>query len=222
MFLTNLFDARLDLLPEYPGAKVFWLFHDNYLAAKLLETPRPDLARRVRTAIARHGVTNSGKIEILFNEAARPLPFRAYLLTNLVTIGEKTIRTEIVTDRVIRDWEKYADLLLLATVAESASHPAEARRLFERADALWDGRGLADVVVEKGKRYATYKLALHLIAARRLQLDPPHAALIRARLLALQNPEGGWITDYDSSLRPVGMANVETTCLAMLALRGDK
>jgi hypothetical protein len=49
-FLTNLLDPALDLLPEYSGAKVYWLYHDNYLAAKLLEGPRTDLARRIRSA----------------------------------------------------------------------------------------------------------------------------------------------------------------------------
>lgn len=28
-FLNNLFDSELDLLPEFRGAKVYWLFHDN-------------------------------------------------------------------------------------------------------------------------------------------------------------------------------------------------
>src|SRR5881394_3453881 len=29
-FLTNLFDLRLQLLPEYRGSSTYWLFHDNY------------------------------------------------------------------------------------------------------------------------------------------------------------------------------------------------
>ena len=41
---------------------------------------------------------------------------------------------------------------------------------------------------------------------------------MHARLLALQAPSGGWITDYLSDGTPVGKANVETTCLAILAL----
>jgi len=40
-FLTNLFDASLQLLPEYKGSSVYWLFHDNYLAAHLLSNSRP-------------------------------------------------------------------------------------------------------------------------------------------------------------------------------------
>src|ERR1043166_6819077 len=63
-FLTNLFDAQLQLLPEYAGSSTYWLFHDNYLAAHLLERTRPDLTRRIRSSLSQFGVTNSGKTEI--------------------------------------------------------------------------------------------------------------------------------------------------------------
>src|SRR5262249_48082035 len=79
-FLTNLFDARLQLLPEFPGSSTYWLFHDNYLAAHLLARTRPDLARRIRSSLDRLGIKKSGKIEILFGEARQPLPFRTYVL----------------------------------------------------------------------------------------------------------------------------------------------
>src|SRR5437899_10790975 len=82
-FLTNLFDARLQLLPEYPGSSTYWLFHDNYLAAHLLGGTRPDLSRRIRSALANFGVTNSGKLEIVFGEARQPLPFRSYFRRNV-------------------------------------------------------------------------------------------------------------------------------------------
>lgn len=218
-FLARLFDAELNLLPEYRGSRTYWLFHDNYLAAKVLDTTRPDLSRLIRASLVRHGFTNSGKIEIVFHEAPHALPFRAYQLTNVATLGGQTIRTEIVTEKVTRDWENYADLLLLAAVAQSRTDPAAARRSFAQASAMWDGKGLADQVTKKHQLYATYKLALYLIAARELRLTPAKAAEVRTRLLALQNAEGGWITDYDATLKPRGLANVETSCLAILALR---
>lgn len=120
-FLTNLFDAQLDLLPEYRGSRTYWLFHDNYLAAHLLADAHPDLSRRIRSALAQFGVTNSGKIEILFGESPRPLPFRTYVLTNVALLDGKTVRTEIVTTNVLKGWEEYADLLLLASIAQAAS-----------------------------------------------------------------------------------------------------
>lgn len=88
-FLTNLFDARLQLLPEFPGSTSYWLFHDNYLAAHLLANAHPDLARRIRSSLKQFGFTKSGKIEILFGEAQQPLPFRTYLLTNVAVVEGK-------------------------------------------------------------------------------------------------------------------------------------
>ncbi len=217
-FLTNLFDARLQLLPEYRGSSTYWLFHDNYLAAHLLARTRPDLSEQIRSAMVQFGVTNSGKIEIVFGEARKPLPFRTYLLTNLTVIEGKTIRTELVTTNVLKGWNEYADLVLLASLAQAASAPAEARKDFDKAVAMWDGEGFKDRATKQNGLYATYKLALYLIAADRLDIDPPHRQAVIARLLAMQSDEGGWKTDYRDG-KPVGLSNVETTCLCLLALR---
>ena len=37
----------MNLLPEYRGASVYWLFHDNYLAAKVLNTSHSETARKI-------------------------------------------------------------------------------------------------------------------------------------------------------------------------------
>jgi len=216
-FLTNLFDARLQLLPEYPGSNTYWLFHDNYLAAHLLIGTRPDLARRIRSRLKRFGVRKSGKIEILFGEAQQPLPFRTYLLTNVAVLEGKTIRTELVTTNILSGWRDYADLLLLASLAQAASARADSRENFDRAAAMWEGQGFVDAASRSSGVYATYKLALYLIAADRLKIAAPHRDEVVARLRAMQSSDGGWITDYKDD-KPVGLANVETTCLALLAL----
>jgi hypothetical protein len=217
-FLVNLFDESLQLLPEYKGSRTYWLFHDNYLAAHLLGRSHPDLSRRIRSSLIRFGVTNSGKIEIVFDEAEKPLPFRTYVLTNVALVEGKTIRTELVTTNVLAGWQQYADLLLLASLAQAGSAPDDARRNFEKAAAMWNGEGFQDPASRRGGMYATYKMALFLIAADRLNISPPNRADVIARLLAMQTSEGGWITDYKEG-KPVGLANVETTCLALLALK---
>ena len=68
--------------------------------------------------------------------------------------------------------------------------------------------------------YATYKLALALIAAARLNRHPTIEEKIIERLLAIQRKDGGFVTDFDAKGRPVGETNVETTSLAVLALEG--
>jgi len=218
-FLSSLFDPELKLLPEFRGSKTYWLFHDNYLAAHILDKAQPDLSGQIRATLVKFGVTNSGKIEIVFNEALRPLPFRAYQLTNVAIVGGKTIRTEAVTTNLLKGWEQYADLLLLASVAQVKSESEAARRNFDRAAALWDGHGFKDRATKALGIYSTYKLALYLIAADRLGIQPANGPAVLNRLLVMQAADGGWITDYKDD-RPVGLANVETTCLAILAIQG--
>jgi hypothetical protein len=220
-FLTNLFDAELNLLPEYRGAQVCWLYHDNYLAAKLLAPTRPDLASRITRAIADFGATNSGKIEIVFGEAKSPLPFRHFLLTNVTTVAGKTIRTELLTQEVMLGWEAYTDLRLLAALALAQIQPKAARRHFDAATALWDGQGFDDPATRSLKRYSTYKLALYLLANQRLGARSALRAKVLDRLLAQQNAEGGFVTDYLANGSLSGVANVETTCLSVLALRAQ-
>jgi hypothetical protein len=49
-----------------------------------------------------------------------------------------------VTTNILSGWYEYADLLLLASMAQARSAEAEARRNFESAVAMWDGQGFAD------------------------------------------------------------------------------
>ena len=220
-FLATLFDPAVGLLPEFKGSKVYWLYHDNYLAAKVLERTEPEIAGKIRDAIKGFGVTGSGKIEILFGEAKKPLPFRHYRLEEVKRIGEKVIRTEVVGDKTHDDWERYSDLLFMAAIAEMGRDKEKSRGHFEAGMKTWDGAGIRDRVNEKGGLYATYKLALALIAEARLDRKPDNHSKMLGRLLAMQRTDGGFVTDYDTSGKPVGEANVETTSLAILALDGE-
>jgi hypothetical protein len=215
-FLVNLFDRDLGLLPEYQGATVYWLFHDNYLAAKVLEVSHPEIAQSIRRAMAREGASKSGKIEILFGEADQPLPFRQFQLKDVRRRGAKVIRTEVATATKLDGWAQYADLLLLACIAES--NQARAWRHWEAAMELWDGNGFLDAATKRHQCYSTYKLGLALLAASHLSppAQPPVGLL--ERLLALQDDSGGWITDYNAAAQKIGVANVETTCLSILGL----
>jgi len=140
------------------------------------------------------------------------------VLTNVAVVEGQIIRTELVTTNILNGWNEYADLLLLASMAQARAAPADARKDFEKAVAMWDGEGFKDQAAKHSGIYATYKLALYLIAAARLNILPPHRDEVIARLLAMQSPDGGWKTDYKEG-KPVGLANVETTSLSVLALR---
>lgn len=216
-FLAGLIDPDLDLLPEFRGSPTYWLYHDNYLAAAVLKNSHPELSARITAAIRREGVSESGKIEIVLGEAKAPLPFRRYELTEVRRVGAKVIKTEIVKPELFPGWEPYADLLLLAAMAEKDDTKAAAH--FAAARKMWDGQGFADAVVPVAKRYATYKPALALIAARRRGFAFPEAGTVQKQMLARQHEDGGFITDYTADGANVGFANVETTSLCWLAMK---
>jgi len=159
-------------------------------------------------------VTRSGKIELLFGEAE--LPLRRYELRDVSKTGAKVIRSEFTVAETIQDPENYADLLFFTAVAEKDA--AKARAAYDAAMAMWDGTGFRDAAEKASRKYATYKLGLALCAARRFGDSGYASVRIRERLLRMQNDAGGWITDYKADGTRVGMANVETTCMAILGL----
>jgi hypothetical protein len=213
-YLVSMMDVELGLLPEFPGHTVFWLYHDNYLAAKVLAKSHPEVAEKIRAAVARQGVTRSGKIELLFDEA--DLPLRRYELRDVARSGGKLIRSEFTIAETFQDAGEYADLLFFTAMAEKDA--VKARVAYDAAMAMWDGTGFRDAVVKVSGKYATYKLGLALRVAQRFGDKSDVLSKIRAKLLHLQNAAGGWITDYKPDGTRVGMANVETTCLAILGL----
>lgn len=216
-FLADLLDQEMGMLPEFPGSKVYWLSHDNYLAIKMLEKSHPEVAKTIQQAIEREGFSQSdGKTELLCGESRAVLPFRHYDLKELRREGDKIIRNELPTDRLMTGWEKYADLLFIAAVAEPDS--AKANGYFQAGMKMWDGNGFVDVVYHKHQIYATYKLALAAIASRRVKPQQAVPEELGKRLLAVQGDSGGWITDYNAAGKKIGFANVETTCLAILAV----
>lgn len=216
-FLAGLFDADLQLLPEYRGAKVYWLSHDNYLAVKVLEESHPEISKAIAGAIRREGLPRTdGKTELLFGDSPDLLPFHEYELIDVRRAGDKVLRTEIKTSRPMKGWEGYADLLFFASMARR--EPKEARRLWDKAMEMWDGKGFNDAATKGQGSYATYKLALAAIAAARLPEKPELPKALADRLSALQEKTGGWVTNYTASGKTFGVSNVETTCLAILGL----
>ena len=214
-FLVDLFDPTLDLLPEYRGFKTYWLFHDNYLAAQVLYKSHPEIANKIDAALQREKVTSSGKIEILFG-GKEASPCYHYELLEVRRAGEKIIKTEKKTDKINKNWDEYADLLFLKSICERDCG-VFARGCAQAGAALWDGNGFCDPATKKHNQYATYKLALARLASSHSNKLIELSDSYLPKLLNLQEKSGGWITDYDANGKPLGLANVETTCLVLLA-----
>ena len=74
-----------------------------------------------------------------------------------------------------------------------------------------------DAADSRRKLYAVFKVALFGIMARRTQ-NSASLASVQNKLIGWQHKDGGWETDRTTDLSPQGYANLETTCLAILAL----
>lgn len=137
-------------------------------------------------------------------------------------MGSKTLKTEIVQDKVFDGWREYADLLLLAAIAQARLSRETPNSISRQRRRCGTARGFNDRVVESARQYATYKLAALFDRGKPAQAKPQVEVAVRDRLLAQQAEDGGWITDYNSKGERVGLANVETTSLALLALSAAK
>ncbi|MBI5211517.1 MAG: hypothetical protein HY927_16205 [Elusimicrobia bacterium] len=221
-YLEGMFDPGVGLLRQLKGSNDYWLFQDNYLAARVLAADRPKLAEKIRTALARHPAAGGGRIEIVFDEIDKPMIFRESELVTVSKIGEKRVRTERLTDRKVDRWEENADLLFLAAIARRKTAPATALAHYRKAVMMWDGQGFLDKESFHTQLYSTRKLGLALLAARKLGEKLPQRRQIIGRLALQQDSSGGFVADYDRDGRPVGVPTVETTCLVLLGLRGGR
>jgi hypothetical protein len=223
-YLVNEQDSSLGLLREAPVAAPdkHWLLTDNLLAVWALKAAGEDeFAARIEAAIAAHapgGLPQHGLIE-----AHRGDPIVWPPLTHIETRIAPGVLIETRTEgSVMEDWAKYADLALYGAIdAANRGDYGTARRRYAAVLLMFDGACFRDVVWEVEHNCTTYKLALALLAARRIGVRPD--ARMRTVLLATQSEEtGGFHTHYipRDEVTPAGDTNVETTAYAILALTG--
>ena len=127
--------------------------------------------------------------------------------------------TTIQTRTLLDDWAEYADRLLLAALsARNAGNSVRFSELMASANAMWNGRGIADKYYLNEHCYQTYHVALYFLASG----NP--AALQALLAQQVHDPAsvrcGGIYTEYGDDRRPLANTdvNVETTALTLRAL----
>ncbi len=219
LFLRLLFVSEIGLFREHLGTKVCWVANDNWLAAKALEKFDPFWARKIQQTMKRFSVPVPNRLQALFDPSISVPPFKTTKFTDISTQGEWLIRNEVENGPELSDWHEYADLVCIAAInAAKRKQLDEARRLVAKAAAMWDGKGIVDKATRNLNRYATYKLALLLWAAKEARVKLPFAPEVERRIWQLQADDGGIKTDYDFNCNPVGTQNVETTSLVTVTL----
>ena len=233
-YLLAGYDPYIGVVRESPHANpnVYWLYSDNYLASLALEKAQPKTAKTITQSIAIYQAIGqigpSAKWKVLAGEVVPEVMFAMNVnLSNCTKIEGNEVRSEVTNTNpaiYMNDWQDYADLLLLASINEfNLGNNSEAQNLFAKAQDMFDGIGFQDKAYTN-QDYSTYKLALYLIAAKKVGIHIP-AKEIMNRILSLQDKDptskgyGGVFTDYNSNGKlPTSDTNTETTSLVLLAL----
>ncbi len=219
-FLRSLFVPELKLVREHMRAQVCWLANDNWLVVRALKGKDKALAVRLPQGLRSFNATVPKRLQALFDPSVSVPPFRASRLVDVTTQGNWLIRNEVDDGKVMDDWHEYADLLCIAAInAVKRGKRTDAQRLVAKAAAMWDGIGIVDKATQNLNRYATYKLALLLWAAREAKVVLPFMSELERRLWQMQHDNGGITTDYDRKCDPVGTQNAETTAFVLLAFQ---
>ncbi len=213
----------LGCLRESPRVERYTCYtNTNAIAVHALRLYGSPLVDNVMGFLSLYGYTCSGRFEVLW---LKPIPYPPQS-TKTVVLGEVRVggnvfkvKADTPTGRVLPDWTRYADLLVLAVLEKLGRVELEAaHRLHETVLHMWDGRGLADKVYGVTRLYEAYKLSLYAFLARALEAENHVASTVPAILEKLVAPESGIATHYTPGLKPVGDPNLETTSLTILAL----
>jgi len=212
-FLLARHNPTVGLLNESPETAPdrYWLLTDNRLAAWALAATghAADAATLHRTIDTFAPNAEHGLIESIAGVVVRWPPRTP--VQNEIAPG---IWLETRNGDEMLDWSDYADLTLYAAInAANQGQNETARDHYDHALSMFDGLGFQDKAFDG--RYTTYKLALALLAAQRLNITP--SSPLVSQLLAQQSADGGFVAHYTVDGQ-VGDANTETTALALLAI----
>jgi hypothetical protein len=171
------------------------------------------LADKVRAFLNTYPADFYDYYQILFSKQFS-LPFTTVEHVNVATINGITIKHVKRTDKVMYDYDQYANLVALKALyhvmhGQSENAVAELSKL----NSLFDGRGFKDKAYQASQIYETYKLALAVIAYK--SLGKTSEAEGYSKVLYSIKP---FTTLYTANYTGVGDLNLETACLTAIAL----
>ena len=219
-FLKELFVPELHLLKETKTSNRVFITVDNYLAMNVLSRVDSEFARELSIGLKRWCsvcLPTSRTLALSLHY----VPYMPYKTVHekLATIRNVTVMCERELAEIVYDYYNYADCVALMSLTCLLGGRVEtAVKYYMKLCSMWEGKGFVDKVYKETGLYETYKVALFVILCRLLNLYPTFFADALHVLYRMQREDGGFVTHYDDELRYRGDANVETTCLAILAL----
>ena len=228
-YLVRNYNATVGLVHESPDSKnlsnTYWLFSDNYLVRLAMANLAAD---NVSLSLMAENISRS----TAFYLDGKPNPVNQYLVltTSLFPFNASknftfnkgngaVIKSTVNNQTGTLDPTKYADIAFLEAIGyHNRGEDSRANQVFHYGTALWNGTGFKDNAFTG--TFATYKIALYILAARTLGQtpDPSMVSALLALQLHSRVDSGGFATSYTGNFRPASGSNTETTSLAILAL----
>ena len=229
-YLTENYNSTVGLIPEVPYGNTYWLYSDNFLAAKALE--RYNSIYPGNSKVANAAANIEGNLSEYLSEVPGVLNQYMVLNSTIVAFNNSSpyainnslgVITSTIQNNgtVPLNSSLYADITFLEAIYSNyTGQPDFANSSYTLGSKMFDGNGLNDSVFQSGPlagQYQTYKLALYIYASEVLNYQIPTIA--ETNLLNMQGTSGGFYTGYDANFLDNGTnTNAETTSLAILAL----
>lgn len=202
----------LGLYRDSPVAKPFtvWIMNDNLLTLLLqLDVNLTGYEQYLSVGLP---------IEILLYKISIPPPFNGSTNITVEIKDGYTIKTEIPSGELMKDWNEYADLLTYGIMLYHYSGDQElATEYFQELSNMWDGRGFVDRPFADDSEYQTYKNALFIIVAKTLGYKGSLVCEVNNAIWRCYKKGGGFYTGYLDDGSTPSDTNTETTCLVLLA-----
>jgi hypothetical protein len=226
-FLESQYDPEVGLLKEAPHVQPdwFWLWIDNRLAMHVLIMYQRDhpLAVKILEGLDKYASTDShDRMEVVLGDSNVVFPWVWPSKYTIDSIDGKKVLNEVCNGSPIGGWTNYADLLFLAATYYAVKggwlNKQRAKYYLSKGQRMWNGTGFYDCIAKESEKYATYKLALYLIATKKLGIKSDLNDRCRELIGQHQADNGGVWTDYFLPGCVEGAdVNTETTTLCILA-----
>jgi len=227
-YLVNNYNATMGLIAEVPNGTTYWIYSDNFLASFVLARYDPNnltltsISTNISDTISRY---MSSYPDALNQYMVLESPVWAFNASNeymILSHGNVVINATFNNQTDLLSSCDYADIAFLKALYFNYDNQTQASLdEFRIGAGKFDGRGMNDTAFQSGKskgQYQIFKLALYIYVSRILKQPYPQDR--QSILLNMQASSGGFYTGYDENFSSNGTnTNVETTCLAILALK---
>jgi len=246
-YLRSVYDQTVGLMSEQPygdenGTKLFWL-NDNIFVYAALKANGTQADRAQADNIRERIISYAKTLNLpIYSDGFPKLGIHEVILGYPISLPMQCFSSHVLTEPgyklgfviangtpgrecIVEDFNGFADMILYQSLAELyAGNLNQSISRFREVVAMWDEHGIADSPYTNPDdpqylRYATYKLALLLYVAQKLNETAKLSIWNQTvdTIWHMQAYNGGIITNYMDSQLPIGVVNAETTALVVLA-----